>query len=96
MAGIPPEGARPILWVGGASPRSGGIHALGWPCAPGSIRPRRKPMSVLKTNPVVFFWRWIRYKITKWQMRNVDPMYPDIIKYVKDKNDFESTYGTGW
>jgi hypothetical protein len=53
-------------------------------------------MSVLKTNLIVFLWRWIRYKVATWQMKNVDPMYPDIIKYVNDKNDFESTYGTGW
>lgn len=53
-------------------------------------------MSTLTTNPIVFFWRWIRYRITKWQMENVDPMYPDMIEYVRDKNDFESTYGTGW
>ena len=57
---------------------------------------RKKQMSVLKTNPIVFFWRWFRYTLTKWQMKNVDPMYPDMIKYVKDKNEFESTYGTGW
>jgi hypothetical protein len=56
----------------------------------------RKLMSILQTNPIVFFWRWIRYKVMKWQMKNVDPMYPDMIKYVKDKNEFESTYGTGW
>jgi hypothetical protein len=53
-------------------------------------------MSILKTNSVVFLRRWLRYKVTKWQMENVDPVYPDMIKYVRDKNDFESTYGTRW
>ena len=53
-------------------------------------------MSILQTNTIVFFWRWLRYCVTKWQMKNVDPMYPDMIKYVKEQNEFESTYGTGW
>lgn len=53
-------------------------------------------MSILETNPVVFFWRWIRYKFVAWRMKRADPMYPDMIEYVNDKNDFESTYGTGW
>lgn len=56
----------------------------------------RKRMPELQTNLIVFMWRWIRYKIATWQMKNVDPMYPDMIKYVNDKNEFESTYGTGW
>lgn len=45
---------------------------------------------------LLFFWRWIRYKVSLWQMKNVDPMYPDMIKYVNDTSEFESTYGTGW
>jgi hypothetical protein len=53
-------------------------------------------MSEVKTNLIVFIWRWMRYEVAIWQMKNVDPMYPDIIKYVNDRNDFESTYGTGW
>jgi hypothetical protein len=53
-------------------------------------------MSEVKTNLIVFIWRWMRYEVAIWQMKNVDPMYPDIITYVNDRNDFESTYGTGW
>jgi len=70
--------------------RRSGCHAPAPQPSAGSV------MSILNTNPIVFFWRWLRYRITKWQMKNVDPMYPDIIKYVKDRNDFESTYGSGW
>lgn len=53
-------------------------------------------MPELKINLLFFLWRWLRYKFASWRMKNVDPMYPDMIKYVNDKNDFESTYGTGW
>ena len=68
-----------------------------WGRSASAANPRTdKAMSILKSNPFVFFWRWIRYTVAKWQMKNVDPMYPDMIKYVRDKNDFESTYGTGW
>ena len=55
-----------------------------------------KQMPEVKINLLFFLWRWLRYKFASWRMKNVDPMYPDMIKYVNDKNDFESTYGTGW
>ena len=60
------------------------------------INVETRRVSALPTNLIVFLWRWVRYKISVWQMNNVDPMYPDMIDYVNDANDFESTYGKGW
>jgi hypothetical protein len=60
-----------------------------------SFRQEGRLMAAFEFN-LLFLWRWIRYRVALWQMKNVDPMYPDMIKYVNDTSEFESTYGTGW